>query len=186
MREEQAQESQDRDGEDLILLVLDALNSLLTHLSRDVIDHLYKQGIDCMPALMRISDKLHYRLDFPRGQDHEEKIDLLRAGRPGETRILVVESFSKQQIIRRDNWRCQGCRRLVKPTSKPSSALHPNVDHIVPLSRGGNHTKANCQLLCHQCNMIKGAREWSDLLQKELRARHATTAGGSRTAPTDC
>ena len=30
------------------------------------------------------------------------------------------------------------------------------LDHIVPLSKGGRHCLANCQLLCSNCNSKKG------------------------------
>lgn len=34
---------------------------------------------------------------------------------------------------------------------------HMDVDHIIPSSKGGADDDANKQLLCHHCNMIKGA-----------------------------
>jgi 5-methylcytosine-specific restriction endonuclease McrA len=34
----------------------------------------------------------------------------------------------------------------------------PTIDHIVPLSAGGDDTKANVQLACFLCNSIKGSR----------------------------
>lgn len=32
------------------------------------------------------------------------------------------------------------------------------VDHIVPVHRGGTHTRPNLQVLCRACNSRKGAR----------------------------
>lgn len=34
------------------------------------------------------------------------------------------------------------------------------VDHIIPLARGGRHHVANLQPLCRKCNIKKHAREW--------------------------
>ena len=31
----------------------------------------------------------------------------------------------------------------------------PEIDHIIPLSKGGEHTYANVQLLCRRCNLNK-------------------------------
>jgi len=39
----------------------------------------------------------------------------------------------------------------------------PEVDHIVPMSRGGGHLRANLQVLCRACNGSKGNQlesEW--------------------------
>ena len=41
------------------------------------------------------------------------------------------------------------------------SALH--VDHIVPFSKGGKTTWANCQTLCKRCNLRKGNRDGAQL-----------------------
>lgn len=34
----------------------------------------------------------------------------------------------------------------------------PEIDHIIPLSRGGRHVRENVQLLCRKCNMKKRDR----------------------------
>lgn len=39
---------------------------------------------------------------------------------------------------------------------KRSDALE--MDHIIPLSRGGNHTASNVQAACHECNWTKSNR----------------------------
>ncbi|HLA29283.1 MAG TPA: HNH endonuclease [Syntrophales bacterium] len=33
---------------------------------------------------------------------------------------------------------------------------HPEVDHIIPLARGGRHDEDNFQILCKKCNLKKG------------------------------
>jgi 5-methylcytosine-specific restriction endonuclease McrA len=32
------------------------------------------------------------------------------------------------------------------------------MDHVIPLSKGGSHTKSNTQLACFGCNTLKGDR----------------------------
>jgi 5-methylcytosine-specific restriction endonuclease McrA len=47
------------------------------------------------------------------------------------------------------------------------------VDHIVPVSRGGSSERANLQLLCRTCNASKGARtmqEWLEIKRGWKRA----------------
>jgi len=66
------------------------------------------------------------------------------------------EIFEPVEILERDNYICQYCGRKTRPDFKnPFHALYPNVDHIVPLSLGGPHTKQNTQCLCRQCNVKK-------------------------------
>jgi 5-methylcytosine-specific restriction endonuclease McrA len=53
------------------------------------------------------------------------------------------------------------------------------IDHVVPLSKGGKHEDANIQLLCRKCNRDKHAKLPEEYL-KELKARqHANL-------PTSC
>lgn len=71
---------------------------------------------------------------------------------------VVVELFDREQVFERDGWTCQRCGQAV---SLEVDALDPNsatVDHVIPLSRGGEHTVANAQCLCLRCNSIKGDR----------------------------
>lgn len=60
------------------------------------------------------------------------------------------------QVFMRDGWRCRmcGCHTPQRERGKytPNS---PELDHIVPLSRGGEHSYRNTQLLCRSCNQIK-------------------------------
>ena len=45
---------------------------------------------------------------------------------------------------------------------KCNSADKLQVDHVVPLARGGEHTLRNLQVLCQTCNISKGARSSAD------------------------
>lgn len=40
------------------------------------------------------------------------------------------------------------------------------IDHIIPLAKGGLHTDANLQLLCPSCNRSKGAKHPVDFMQQ--------------------
>lgn len=73
-------------------------------------------------------------------------------------RETSVEYINPEEIFNRDGWRCQhcGCK-----THRGGSQHHPkyaNLDHIIPLSRGGHHVKLNLQCLCRACNMSKSAK----------------------------
>jgi 5-methylcytosine-specific restriction endonuclease McrA len=71
-------------------------------------------------------------------------------------RCATVERFRSQDVFDRDRWICRLCRRAVRAAlNEPDEAT---VDHIVPLSRGGVHSMANCQTACRDCNTRKGAK----------------------------
>ena len=50
-------------------------------------------------------------------------------------------------IYDRDGWRCRKCGTRAK---------NLEIDHIVPIAKGGKTTLDNLQTLCHRCNKIKG------------------------------
>jgi 5-methylcytosine-specific restriction endonuclease McrA len=62
------------------------------------------------------------------------------------------------EIVERDGYRCGLCCTLVTMSKVIPHPKAPTIDHIVPLSAGGDDTKANVQLACFLCNSIKGNR----------------------------
>lgn len=56
-------------------------------------------------------------------------------------------------ILGRDKYRCQ---LQLKPCTEQAT----EVDHIVPLARGGaKYDPANCRAACKPCNLVRGDRE---------------------------
>jgi 5-methylcytosine-specific restriction endonuclease McrA len=100
-----------------------------------------KYCTDCKPATRRIHK--HVR----------------RARIKGAT----TEAFSPWEIFRRDGWKCQICHRLVRTDVDPNHDLYPNLDHVIPLAKGGAHSRANTQCTCRKCNISKG-----DSLPREI------------------
>lgn len=56
------------------------------------------------------------------------------------------------EILERDGFRCKLCGRSVKDGVK----LH--IDHIIPISKGGETIKSNLRVLCDECNLGKSNR----------------------------
>lgn len=67
----------------------------------------------------------------------------------------IAEPFSDSYIYQRDDWVCQICGDKTRPDYNYLHPLAPTIDHIVPLSRGGNHTKRNTQTSHRRCNSEK-------------------------------
>jgi hypothetical protein len=65
------------------------------------------------------------------------------------------ERFSRLEIFERDSWRCQICGSKTRRDVHGRHPLAPSLDHRTPLSRGGTHTRANCQCAHLRCNFKK-------------------------------
>ncbi|NIM21237.1 MAG: hypothetical protein GTN64_02265 [Candidatus Latescibacteria bacterium] len=66
----------------------------------------------------------------------------------------VVEAIDREVVFRRSGGRCQICGNFLDKNGR--NGWH--LDHIVPLSAGGEHSMRNVQALCPVCNLSKGAR----------------------------
>ena len=68
-------------------------------------------------------------------------------------RNLVTPSL-RIKVFKRDGYRCQICGRSAK-----EDGVALEVDHIVPVSKGGKTELSNLQTLCRDCNRGKGVHE---------------------------
>ena len=75
--------------------------------------------------------------------------------------LAGVESvvFDPRDIFIACEWRCYVCGvdtpQTLRGTRDPNA---PELDHVVPLSRGGSHTPDNTECSCRQCNWKKGTK----------------------------
>ncbi|GIH91954.1 HNH endonuclease [Planobispora siamensis] len=68
------------------------------------------------------------------------------------------EPYSLTEIAARDGYRCQLCRRKVNMSLKVPNRMAPTIDHVIPIFRGGDDTRANVQLAHFGCNSAKRDR----------------------------
>lgn len=73
------------------------------------------------------------------------------------SRSAVAEKFRAAEIFERDRWRCGLCGERVRRKRKWPHPESASLDHIVPISEGGQHVRANVQLAHFRCNGRKGA-----------------------------
>ena len=65
-----------------------------------------------------------------------------------QTSRAPIPEAVRSEVWRRDGGRCVKC----------GSKENLQFDHIIPVARGGATSAQNLQLLCQQCNRVKGAR----------------------------
>lgn len=70
--------------------------------------------------------------------------------------------FTRKNIYRRDNNTCQYCGRRLRTEDL-------NLDHVVPLSRGGKNTWENVVCSCIRCNMKKGSKTLKEARMRLIR-----------------
>jgi len=68
---------------------------------------------------------------------------------PRIKRLLFYRKHLRFAIFRRDGFRCQYCNRSVKDGAVLT------LEHIVPLSKGGNWLAENLLTACEECNQGK-------------------------------
>lgn len=70
-------------------------------------------------------------------------------------------SFSKNIILRRDQYQCGYCEKKLTPNRL-------TIDHVIPQSLGGENSFLNCVTACRECNQRKANKrlEESGLILK--------------------
>ena len=66
----------------------------------------------------------------------------------------LMNSALREHIKERDNYTCKKCKNSTK--KEPNLLLE--IDHIMPLSKGGMTEEKNLQTLCWRCNRSKGTK----------------------------
>lgn len=95
---------------------------------------------------------------------HRKRIAKVR--RKAAQRGATVETVDPFKVFERDGWLCRLCgisTPKVKRGTYDGDA--PELDHIVALSKGGEHSYRNTQCLCRSCNSKK-----SDLPMESMTA----------------
>ena len=88
---------------------------------------------------------------FHGGKISREK---LIAGSVSDSVRTTIPLRDRWSVLKRDNYRCTRCG------ANPSSdhAVELEVDHIIPIARGGSNEIKNLQTLCWKCNQGKKDR----------------------------
>ena len=80
----------------------------------------------------------------------EGKITIKEEVKKKSARKYINDSF-RYQILKRDNFKCTACGK--SPANDGNVELE--IDHIIPISNGGDNSEENLKTLCNQCNIGK-------------------------------
>jgi hypothetical protein len=100
----------------------------------------------------------HAVVGLPRKRRH----DRIRRQRRAETWDGVTDA----EILERDRWRCGICRKAIGKTFKWPHPKSASIDHIIPISEGGEDTAGNkraAHLGCNCGRMNRGGGEQAAL-----------------------
>jgi hypothetical protein len=78
----------------------------------------------------------------------------------------AISNGTRFNIFNRDNFRCTYCGR-----SSSEDGVKLEVDHIIPVVKGGKNTEENLTTACYECNRGKNAK----LLNKPLDKRKSVS-----------
>ena len=66
----------------------------------------------------------------------------------------LMTTAMREKIKKRDKYTCKNCKNNLN--NEPNLLLE--IDHIIPLSKGGITSEDNLQTLCWKCNRSKGSK----------------------------
>jgi 5-methylcytosine-specific restriction endonuclease McrA len=74
--------------------------------------------------------------------------------------------YTRQHIFDRDGYDCYICNIPVDLTAthvqgQPGWEMYPHIEHVIPLSLGGDDTLQNVKIAHAKCNMAKGTQIWA-------------------------
>jgi 5-methylcytosine-specific restriction endonuclease McrA len=84
------------------------------------------------------------------------KYDRRKMKRARERGAMRVKFVGTDWVRKRDNDTCYLCGGFV-------SIEDASLDHVIPISRGGDHTRGNVKLAHGRCNSLKGDKLLSEL-----------------------
>lgn len=87
------------------------------------------------------------RIESWRGKNRRRRLQVQASSEP----------YTREEIAERDGYRCKLCGRKVNMRLQYPHLKAPTIDHVIPLTDGGDDTRVNVQLAHFQCNSRKGA-----------------------------
>lgn len=102
----------------------------------------------------RCADKNERRKEHQTDR-HKQYMKTMKHVREKQIAAAFVETVYYDAIFERDHGTCQICGLPVSVNAGREGRWSGTIDHIIPLSLGGEHSMNNCQLAHRVCNSLK-------------------------------
>ena len=76
----------------------------------------------------------------------------------------TIEKFTNIEIYNRYKWVCHICNKKINSDLKWPHRMSVSIDHIIPISKGGSHTRANVKPAHLSCNVSKHTKSLNEQL----------------------
>lgn len=98
-----------------------------------------------------------YLKEYGKSEKGREILYRARLKRRSYEQKVFFAPHKRKQILDRDKWTCQSCGIKVhdRSTGNWNTPDKAHVDHVIPVSKGGNSEPSNLQTLCRTCNLSK-------------------------------
>lgn len=115
--------------------------------------------VECRAKRLAVARKKYSKTPAGRARKAASK-----ARRRSRRLAATIERFDPFEIFVRDGWRCHMCgRKTPKRLRGTFEDDAPELDHIIPLAAGGEHSRRNCACSCRKCNIEKGDKPLGQL-----------------------
>ena len=71
----------------------------------------------------------------------------------------------REEVFKRDGYKCCVCGKTEK------DGVRLEIDHIIPVSKGGQSTISNLQTLCSSCNAKKNTMDNDSFIKKSIKEK---------------
>lgn len=111
-----------------------------------------------LPYETNRGDRKHCGQSACRAKWHSERMGPYVQARRAAKAGVEADSFTAAEIFERDNFVCWICGDEALADAPKNHPQRATLEHVVPLSRGGAHSRANVRCAHLLCNLRKGGR----------------------------
>ncbi|MGV9352295.1 HNH endonuclease [Streptomyces misionensis] len=115
------------------------------------------------------SDRQHCGKRECRAKWHSKRMQPYVHARRAAKAGVGSEVFDSEEIFHRDAWVCWLCGDEALRDVPRDDPMRATLDHVIPLARGGAHTRANVRCAHLRCNLKKGDRLMGEVSPVEAR-----------------